>query len=81
MLPGIKLLVISCPKRSINDYARNKDEELWVANINASNPRRITVDEGIESMPSFSPDGKRIAFSAQHDGNTDVFIVPVAPHN
>jgi tricorn protease len=56
MLPGIKLLKISCPKRNINDYARNKDEELWVANIDASNPRRITVDEEIESMPSFYPD-------------------------
>ena len=24
----------------------------------------------------FSPDGKLIAFSAQYDGNTDVFIIP-----
>jgi len=51
-------------------------EDLWVANIDGSNPRRLTVDEGIESSPSFSPDGKLIAFSAQYDGNIDVFIVP-----
>lgn len=53
-------------------------EDLWIANKNGSNPRRLTVDEGIESSPIFSPDGTQIAFNAQYDGNTDVFIVPVA---
>ncbi len=50
-------------------------EDLWVANKDGSNPKRITVDEGIESFPVFSPDGKHIAFTAEYDGNTDVFIV------
>ena len=39
-------------------------------------PRRLTVDEGIESNPYFSPDGKLIAFNAQYDGNTDVLYYP-----
>ncbi len=52
-------------------------EDLWVANIDGSNPRRLTVDEGIESLPFFSPNGKLIAFSAQYDGNIDVFTIPV----
>ncbi|AVR45407.1 peptidase S41 [Christiangramia fulva] len=51
-------------------------EDLWVANKDGSNPRRLTVDEGVESFPVFSPDGKSIAFSAEYDGNIDVFIVP-----
>jgi tricorn protease len=37
----------------------------------------LTVSEGIESNPCFSPDGKLIAFSAQYDGNTDVYLIPV----
>ncbi|HTD99488.1 MAG TPA: PDZ domain-containing protein [Mucilaginibacter sp.] len=52
-------------------------EDLWVANTDGSQPRRLTVDEGIESSPYFSPDGKLIAFSAQYDGNTDVYTIPV----
>ena len=50
--------------------------DLWVANMDGSNPLRLTIDEGIESNPTFSPDGKLIAFSAEYDGNTDVFVVP-----
>ncbi len=37
--------------------------------------RRLTSDVGVESSPVFSPDGKWIAFSAQYEGNTDVYIV------
>ena len=51
--------------------------DLWVADIDGSNPRRLTVDEGEEGRPFFSPDGKHIAFSAEYDGNVDVFLVPV----
>ncbi len=52
-------------------------EDLWVANLDGSQPRRLTVDRGVESNPYFSPDGKWIAFSAEYDGNVDVFIIPV----
>jgi tricorn protease len=38
----------------------------------------LTTDDGLESNPVFSPDGKTIAFSAQYDGNTDVYTVPVS---
>lgn len=52
-------------------------EDLWVANADGSQPKRLTVDEGLESNPYFSPDGKYIAFSAEYDGNVDVFVVSV----
>jgi tricorn protease len=52
-------------------------EDLWIANTDGSQPRRLTVDGGIESNPFFSPDGSLIAFNAQYDGNTDVFVIPV----
>jgi tricorn protease len=52
-------------------------EDLWVANRDGSYPVRLTVSEGTESNPVFSPDGSTIAFTGQYDGNTDVFIVPV----
>jgi tricorn protease len=84
MIPG-KLCAINTkdtrmlaqPAISANHIAFIYAEDLWVANIDGSQPRRLTVDEGIESDPYFSPDGTLIAFSAQYDGNTDVYTVPV----
>lgn len=65
------------PAISEKNIAFIYSEDLWIANSDGSQPRRLTVDEGIESDPCFSPDGKLIAFSAQYDGNTDVFVIPV----
>ncbi|MCA1760648.1 MAG: hypothetical protein LC658_12845, partial [Bacteroidales bacterium] len=49
--------------------------DLWIADAEGSNARRLTSDAGIESNPCFSPDGKLIAFSAEYDGNTDVYTI------
>ncbi len=69
--------LLSQPAVSANHIAFIYAEDLWVANADGTQPRRLTVDEGIESSPYFSPDGRWIAFSAQYDGNTDVFLIPV----
>ena len=53
-------------------------DDLWVARLDGTDVRRLTTDDGIESNPAFSPDGTSIAFSAQYDGNTDVYLVPAA---
>jgi tricorn protease len=49
--------------------------DLWTCARNGQNVRRLTSDVGFESSPAFSPDGKWIAFSAQYEGNTDVYLV------
>ena len=52
--------------------------DLFLADRNGANVRRLTTDDGTESNPVFSPDGKTIAFSASYDGNVDVFTIPVS---
>ena len=37
---------------------------------------RITSSPGLELFPKFSPDGKWIAFTAQYDGNFNVYVMP-----
>lgn len=69
--------MLAQPAISADNIAFIYAEDLWVAKADGSLPRRLTVDEGIESNPMFSPDGKSIAFSAQYDGNVDVFLVAV----
>ena len=50
--------------------------DLWKASVSGGNAIRLTSDEGYESSPHFSKDGKMIAFTAQYDGNVDVFVIP-----
>ncbi|HEY4335140.1 MAG TPA: PDZ domain-containing protein [Puia sp.] len=69
--------MLSQPAISADHIAFIYAQDLWVANADGSQPRRLTVSEGVESNPVFSPDGKWIAFSAQYDGNLDVFVIPV----
>lgn len=51
--------------------------DIWLANQDRSQVKRITTYAGVESDPHFSPDGKTLAFSGQYDENTDVFTVPI----
>ena len=69
--------LLAQPSISATHIAFIYAEDLWVANRDGSNPRRLTVDEGVESSPFISPDGKTIAFSAEYDGNVDVFTIPI----
>jgi len=71
-------LLLTQPAISKTHIAFVYANDLWVAGLDGTNVRRLTTDLGIETYPAFSPDGSQIAFSAQYDGNTDVFIVPVA---
>jgi tricorn protease len=50
--------------------------DLWSVPRAGGDARRLTTGVGVESGPSFSPDGQWIAFTGQYDGNTDVFVVP-----
>ncbi|MBT8182318.1 MAG: PD40 domain-containing protein, partial [Eudoraea sp.] len=67
--------LMKSPAISENNIAFIYAEDLWIADKNGSNARRLTIDEGVESNPVFSPDGSMIAFSAEYDGNIDVFVV------
>ncbi|PYX02109.1 MAG: protease, partial [Acidobacteria bacterium] len=50
--------------------------DLWLASSNGGVARQITSHSGRELFPKFSPDGKWIAFTAQYDGNFNVYVMP-----
>ena len=51
--------------------------DIWVANDDGLNPRRLTAHVAADVYPRFSPDGKWIAFSSDRMGNNDVWVVLV----
>lgn len=53
-------------------------EDLWRASIDGGIAQRLTIHDGQERFPKFSPDGQLIAFTGEYDGNTDVYVM--GPH-
>jgi tricorn protease len=51
--------------------------DIWVANENGADVRRLTVNRSRDQFPRFSPDGQWIAFSSNREGNYDVYVVSV----
>ena len=51
--------------------------DLWLADTDGANVRRLTSHPGQELFARFSPDGRHIAFTGQYDGGEQVYVVPV----
>ena len=50
--------------------------DLYTVDAEGGTARRLTSHKGYEMFPRFSPDGSKIAFTAQYDGNTEVYVMP-----
>jgi tricorn protease len=49
--------------------------DLYTVGTEGGVARKLTNHSGYEMFPRFSPDGKYIAFTAQYDGNTEVYLM------
>ena len=79
---AISLTAAQEPKYLFQRPAMNSNEivfpfagDLWTVPRDGGNAVRLTTGVGIETDPTFSPDGSQIAFTGEYDGNTDVFVV------
>ncbi len=50
-------------------------EDIWSVSSTGGIATRLTIHDGSERFPKFSPDGTLIAFTAQYDGNGDVYVM------
>jgi tricorn protease len=71
-------LILRFPSVSKTQIVFNYGDDLWIVGRDGGEARPLISAVGIETVPAFSPDGTRIAFSGEYDGNVDVYVVPAA---
>ncbi|MCB9746683.1 MAG: PD40 domain-containing protein, partial [Alphaproteobacteria bacterium] len=50
-------------------------DALWLTSGRGGEARQLTDLPGVESHPRFSPDGRSVAFSAEHEGDREVYLI------
>ncbi len=71
-------LLLRQPDVSADHIAFVYAGDIWVADRDGSNARRLTSSPAEENNPVFSPDGLKIAFAADYESNTDVYVLSVS---
>jgi Tol biopolymer transport system component len=58
-------------------FSSNRSDtwDIWVMDVDGSNPISLTNGEGQNTSPVWSPDGEKIAFVSTRNGNHDIFVM------
>ncbi|MCC6299256.1 MAG: serine/threonine-protein kinase [Anaerolineales bacterium] len=77
--PDGSLLVFVSPCRARAEFYENfySSSSLYAVNPDGTELRSLTVIPGADFDPAWSPDGERIAFASQRDGQKEVYILTV----
>ena len=64
--------------RYMDRTQRQTTAEVFVMNADGTDPQRLTYNNVLDVDSSWSPDGKRIAFSSTRSGAWEVFVIELA---
>jgi tricorn protease len=67
--------IMRFPDISDNTVVFTSGEDIWTAPLEGGDAVRLTINDGQERYPKFSPDGSLIAFTGDYDGNSDVYVM------
>src|SRR6185437_2423136 len=73
---GAQTRMLRAPTISKTQIAFAYANNIWTVDRSGGTARRVTSFQGTTENPKFSPDGRLLAFSAEYDGNVDVYVVP-----
>src|SRR5580658_5346325 len=60
-----------------NTIVFTAEGDLWKYDLISGITARLTSHEGLETNPVISPDGRNVAFTAQHEGPNEVYVMPL----
>ncbi len=61
-----------------NTIVFTAEGDLWKVDIHGGVAQRLTSHQGTEAHAAVSPDGSTLAFTAQYEGPTEVYTMPLA---
>ena len=73
----LKSSKITIPKNGRIAYSSVQDDnsDIYTVNPDGTDPRRLTVNPGVDTHPAFSDDGSLITYTSERDGKYDVWIM------
>ena len=63
------------PAGQIVYHSQPGPSEIFIANADGSNPRQLTDNQAEDWHPEVSPDGTKIAFMSDRDGNREIYVM------
>ena len=60
---------------SCNTTPNTCNAEIYVMNADGSSPTRLTNSAASDRLPAWSPDGTKIAFTSNRDGNDEIYVM------
>ena len=70
-------VLLRFPDVSRDHIAFRYDGDLWLVAKTGGQAERLTTARGGESLPRFSPDGKRLAFMGGYEGGSDLYVLSI----
>lgn len=68
-------LLLQRPTVSARQVAFVYAGDVWTVDRAGGDAQRLSAGVGLESYPVFSPDGNKIAFAGEYEGNLEVYVV------
>ena len=75
-MPAGEARLLRFPATNGTDVVFSYAGDLWTVPLKGGEARRLTSHVGYEMFGRYSPDGKTIAFTAEYDGNREVYSIP-----
>ena len=73
---GKEARLLRFPATNSRDVVFSYAGDLWRVPLTGGEAVRLTSHIGYEMFARYSPDGSRIAFTAEYDGNREVYLMP-----
>lgn len=74
---GTRLAYMSSVTTTVVGLGASITQQLWIANLLTGKVEQLTVGGSHDTKSTWSPDGRRIAFTSDRDGNLEIWVVDI----